>query len=111
MTDYQATLKKVSKLRETFLAAKEDDKALAYVAYCEQVIKMADDGHINHREAGYAMADLMFDKDISSIPELESIALQAGNLELPKKLISGNPDAQWDKLKEWIREARDKYSK
>lgn len=111
MTNYQTTLKKVSKLRDKFLAAQVEHKPMAYVEYCEQVIKMADDGHIDHREASYAIADLMFDNAVSSTPELESIALQAGNLELPKKIVSGDPDVEWVKLKQWIEEARTKYTK
>ncbi len=111
MTDYQSTLKKVSHLRDKFLAVKAESKPLAYVEYCEQVVKMADDGHIGYREAGYVIADLMFDTVVSSTPELESIALQAGNLELPKKIVSGDPDKEWGKLRQWIGEARAKYTK
>lgn len=111
VTNYQNTIKKVSKYRDKFLAAKTEDKASAYVDYCEQVIKMFDDGTINRREACYAIADLMFDDTISSNPELESIALQAGNLELPENIVSGNSDAEWERLIKWIQEARVKHSK
>lgn len=111
MVNYRNTIKKVSRYRDEFLAARTEDKVLAYIDYCEQVIKMFDDGIINRREACYAIADLMFDDTVSSIPELESIALKAGNLELPENIVSGKPDKEWTKLKQWIKEARDKFSK
>lgn len=109
MTDFQKTHSVIINLRDQFIALKPTDKPAGFIDYCQQVIKLAEGGTLSHREAGYAIADLMFDKTVSSEPGLEAITLLAGNIELPDDVISGDPDKEWDKLKKWVDEARKKY--
>jgi hypothetical protein len=111
MTNYQKALKSVRHLQEEYKRTDRSMKPSAFIDYCENIFTLVDLGRIDRREAGYVIADMRFDDAVSSNSDLEAIALQAGNLELPDDTISGEPTEEWDKLRQWVEEAKIKYRK
>jgi len=70
-------------------------------------LSLADKGKITRQTAAYKIAGWMFDKELTTIPEIKKIAMFAGQLELPyphatAKGDKASYDKAWQKLQKMI---------
>jgi len=107
--DFQGAIEKTKSVRDSFTESQLTEDPKSVLEYYAELIDLADKGTITRQEAAYLIADTMWYKSVDSNPDIESIAFDAGELELPEKNVSGNLDERWKRLVVWVNEERAKY--
>lgn len=73
------------------------------IKYWQEIVDLSRAGKIDRETACYHIADVMFVSVIGNDPILEELAIDAGELELPKHHISGNAESRWEDLQKTIK--------
>ncbi len=108
---FQSTIKQTEKIRNDLGMENIKNDEATILKYYSKLISMADNKELKNNEAAFLIADTMWYPVVDKTPELEAIAADAGELELPDSIIDGDPKERWKRLKSWIQEEKDKNSK
>lgn len=94
---FEAKLQQITKTSKSSAALRR-----GLIEYWQEVARLAQAGEIDREAACYNIACVMSVPEIANEPSLESIALEAGELELPKEHVSGDAQKRWEALQEEI---------
>ncbi len=108
---FSSAIKQTEKLRSDFGMENLKNNEATILQYYSKLISMADNKELKNNEAAFLIADTMWYPVVDKNPDLEAIAADAGELELPDSIIDGDPKERWERLKSWILEEKDKISK
>jgi hypothetical protein len=102
--DYNKALEAAKDIRERYPKYEIQDTPALVLEYYWELISFHDTGGITRKQASFLIADTMWYNCVRTNYVLESIAIEAGCLELPDRQVQGDPDARWEFLRIWIYE-------
>jgi len=107
--DYNKALQASEAIRATYSREKLNKSPSLVVEYYQALIKLSDNGALTPKQACFLIADTIDLESIRRNYDIESIAIDAGLLELPDRHIDGDPAERWKLLKIWIAEMPSNY--
>jgi len=107
--DYNKALQASEAIRATYTRKKLSKSPSLVVEYYQALIKLSDNGALTPKQACFLIADTIDLESIRRNYDIESIAIDAGLLELPDRHIDGDPAERWKLLKIWIAEMPSNY--
>lgn len=107
--DYNKALQASEAIRATYSREKLNKSPSLVVEYYQALIKLSDSGALTPKQACFLIADTLDLESIRRNYDIESIAIDAGLLELPDRHINGDPAERWELLKIWIAEMPSNY--
>ena len=107
---FQNAIKLTEKLRSDLGMENLKNNEATILKYYSKLISMADNKELKNNEAAFLIADTMWYPVVDKNPDLEAIAADAGELELPDNAIDGDPKERWERLKSWIEEEKKKQT-
>jgi len=107
--DFNKALRASEAIRATYTREKLSKSPTLVVEYYQALIKLSDSGALTPKQACFLIADTLDLESIRRNYDIESIAIDAGLLELPDRHIDGVPAERWELLKIWIAEMPSNY--
>ncbi|HMS91875.1 MAG TPA: hypothetical protein PJ993_00810 [Candidatus Saccharibacteria bacterium] len=107
--DFQGAIERSRIVRDRFSETQLAEDPSSVLEYYTELINLADKGTITRQEAAFLIADTMWYKSVDTNPGIESISLDAGELELPDRFEDDELDYRWQRLNTWIEEEKEKY--
>ena len=106
---YNQVLKDTEPIRERYTEKKLTGDPKVVLEYYTELIKLANEGKLTRHEAAFLIANTMWYKSVDTNPGIESISLDAGELELPERFEGDELEYRWQRLNTWIEEEKEKY--